>query len=117
VNTIKLIQEASEEVSSHGISVEIIDLRTLVPCDWETIEKSLTKTGRLVVVQEDTKTSSFGTSIITEMLTKPSIFSKFSCPPKLITRDDVFIPYHKDLEYAVLPSTQEIITAIHEILS
>ena len=116
-NTIKLIQKASEEVSSHGISVEIIDLRTLVPCDWETIENSLIKTGRLVVVQEDTKTSSFGTSVITEMLTRPSIFNKLSCSPKLITRDDVFIPYHKDLEYAVLPSAQEIINAIHDILS
>lgn len=116
-NSIELIQKASEEVKKQGISVEIIDLRTLVPCDWKTIVESLAKTGRLIVVQEDSKTSSFGSSIITQMVTTQSFFNYLYCAPKFVTRDDIYIPYSQHLEYTVLPSVHDIIKAISEILS
>ena len=114
-NTIELIEEAANIKAESGISVEVIDLRTLVPCDWETIEKSIAKTGRLIVVHEDNRTCGFGGSIIAEMMSRG--FDYFYSAPQLVARDDVHIPFHPDLEYAVLPDVQSILKAIDKVLN
>jgi 2-oxoisovalerate dehydrogenase E1 component len=74
-------EQAAERVAPEGISLEIIDLRTLVPCDWQTIEESLAKTGRLVVIHEDSRTCGFGQAIITEMTSVPERFNLLLCAP------------------------------------
>ena len=97
-------------------SIEIIDLISLVPCDWETIEASVEKTGRLVVINEDGRTGSFGQSVITEMVKSQQRFNRFLSPPLLVARDDVHVGFNPTLEYAVLPDAKKVEGAILEVL-
>ncbi len=116
-NILELMEKVDAYYSEIGISLEIIDLRSLVPCDMKTIAKSLEKTGRLVVVQEDNKTSSFGSTIISNIVSNTEWFSFLYAPPQLVARDDIHIPYHPSLEYAVLPSVEDVIAAIKNTLT
>ena len=112
-NTMELVREA---VAKSGVSCEIIDLRSIVPCDYETITESVAKTGRLVVVHEDTKTCGFGQSIISEMVSVPERFNLFLSPPQLVCRDDVHIGYNPIYEYAALPDVDQVISAINVVM-
>lgn len=107
--------ELSEDVAAKlegEVSVEIIDLRSLVPADYETCVKSVEKTGRLVVVIEDNKTGSFGQTIVQEMSSRPERFNLYLSPPQLVAREDVPIGYNPIYEYAALPDGQRLIDAI-----
>jgi 2-oxoisovalerate dehydrogenase E1 component len=110
-NTLELAEEAANKLGGEA-SVEIIDLRSIVPCDWETITKSLEKTGRLVVLHEDNRTCGFGQTIVAEMTSVPERFNLFLAPPQLVTRPDVHIGYNPIYEYAALPDVDEVIQAI-----
>lgn len=110
-NTLELAEEAANKLAGEA-SVEIIDLRSIVPCDWETITKSLEKTGRLVVLHEDNRTCGFGQTIVAEMTSVPERFNLFLAPPQLVTRPDVHIGYNPIYEYAALPDVDEVIQAI-----
>jgi len=112
-NTVELAEEAADKSSA---SVEIIDLRSIVPCDYETIVKSLTKTGRLVVLQEDIRTAGFGQTIISEICNVPERFNLFLSPPQLVARKDVHIGYNPILEYAALPDLDEVLAAIDLVM-
>ncbi len=112
-NTMELVHEAA---AKSGVSCEIIDLRSIVPCDYETITESVAKTGRLVVVHEDTKTCGFGQSIISEMVSVPERFNLFLSPPQLVCRDDVHIGYNPIYEYAALPDVDQVISAINVVM-
>jgi 2-oxoisovalerate dehydrogenase E1 component len=115
-NTLELAFQAAEQFAQQGISLEIIDPRTLVPFDWETVEQSLAKTGRLVVIHEDNRTCGFGQAIITEMTSVPERFNKLLSPPQLVARYDVHIPFCPELEYAVLPDLARVMQAIQTTL-
>ena len=92
--------------------VEVIDLRSLVPWDRETVAQSLEKTGRLVVVQEDGRTCSFGQALIEELVGNPETFQLFFSSPQLVSKPDVHIGYNPIYEYAALPSTEDVVAAI-----
>lgn len=94
------------------VSVEIIDLRSIVPWDRETIIQSLEKTGRLVVVQEDGRTSSVGQGIIADLVSLPDAWTLFFSPPQLVAKPDVHIGYNPIYEYAALPDTEAVVEAI-----
>jgi 2-oxoisovalerate dehydrogenase E1 component len=111
-NCLELAEEAADHIQDEGVSVEIIDLRCIAPCDYATIEESLRHTGRLVVVHEDARTTGFGQCLIAEMVSKPERFNLFLSPPQLVARKDVHIPYNPSLEYAVLPDLEEVLAAI-----
>ncbi len=113
-NTIELVEEAVNQCGN--VSCEIIDLLSIVPCDYETITKSVDKTGRLVVVHEDTKTCGFGESIISNMVSVPARFNLFLSPPQLVCRDDVHVGYNPIYEYAALPDIQQVIDAINVVM-
>lgn len=113
-NTLELAEEAASKVNA---SVEIIDLRSIVPIDYDTIVKSVDKTGRLVVVHEDTHTCGIGQAIIAEMVRVPERFNLFLSPPQLVARPDVHIGYNPIYEYAALPSTEQVIEAINTTLA
>ncbi|HRF58779.1 MAG TPA: thiamine pyrophosphate-dependent enzyme [Fimbriimonadaceae bacterium] len=110
-NTLELAEEAATRLESE-CSVEIIDLRSIVPCDYETITRSVEKTGRLVVIQEDNRTCGFGQAVIAEMTSKPERFNLFLASPQLVSRDDVHIGYNPIYEYAALPDLEEVVGAI-----
>ncbi|GAA3078793.1 hypothetical protein GCM10020000_75470 [Streptomyces olivoverticillatus] len=116
-NGTELATEAAATLRAEGIGVEVIDLRWLAPLDRETVAASLRRTGRLVVVQEDNKTSSFGASVLAELLGGDDEFYSLLAPPRLVTRDDVHIPFHPDLESAVLPAADDVVAAIRSVLA
>ncbi|MCC7230700.1 MAG: hypothetical protein IT203_09935 [Fimbriimonadaceae bacterium] len=110
-NCLELAEEAATKLAGE-CSVEIIDLRSIVPCDYETITKSVEKTGRLVVVHEDNRTGGFGQTVIAEMTGVPDRWNLFLSPPQLVARDDVHIGYNPIYEYAALPDLNQVIDAI-----
>ncbi len=112
-NCLELAQEAASRVSA---SVEIIDLRSIVPCDYETIVASLEKTGRLVVVHEDNRTCGFGQSVISEIMSVPDRFNLFLSSPQLVTREDVHVGYNPIYEYAALPDLDQVVDAIEIVM-
>ena len=86
-------------VEENGVDAEVIDLRTLIPLDIATIEESVKKTGRCLVVQEATKTSGFGAELAT--LVQERCFYHLEAPIERVTGFDT--PYPHSLEWAYLP--------------
>ncbi len=115
-NCLELCDEAARIATQNSIELEIIDLRTIAPCDYEAISSSVEKTGRLVVVHEDARTAGFGQTIIAEMTSHPERFNLFLSAPILVAREDTPVPYNPILEAAVLPSVQQILTAIKTVM-
>jgi 2-oxoisovalerate dehydrogenase E1 component len=103
---------AAAEALADEVSVAVIDLRSIQPWDRDTILKSVAKTGRLVVVQEDGRSCSVGQMIISEILGDPDSFSYFVSAPQLVSKPDVHIGYNPIYEYAALPSTDQVVAAI-----
>ncbi|MGI8891696.1 MAG: thiamine pyrophosphate-dependent enzyme [Chthoniobacterales bacterium] len=98
-------------------SVELIDLRSIAPWDRETIEESVRKTGRLVVVQEDTENCSVGQMIISHVTAQPELWDAMISPPILISKGNVMIGYNPIYEYAALPDVEKIVKAIERTAS
>ncbi|BCM92899.1 2-oxoisovalerate dehydrogenase subunit beta [Abditibacteriota bacterium] len=111
-NTVEISLEAADLLAREGIEVEVLDLRYLVPCDWASIETSLNKTGRLIVVQEDNATASFGATIITHVTSEMRLWDLLAAPPQLVTRPDVNVPFHPKLEESVLPDASRVADAV-----
>src|SRR4029077_1535864 len=105
--------EAAEEAAQKGVEAEVIDLRTIVPCDWPTIWESVAKTKRVIVVHEDTRTCGFGQAVISEVVTAQG--SSLLADPVLLARPDVHVPSHPDLESAILPNATDIVVAIRSM--
>ena len=98
------------------VSVEVIDLRSLVPWDREMVMESIEKTGRFVVVQEDSETASVGQAIISDIMSDEDGFSNFMSAPQLVSKPDVHIGYNPIYEYAALPSTDDVIAAVRSTM-
>ena len=108
--------QAAEALQSNGISVEVIDLRTLVPLDKDTILNSVAKTSRLCVVDEDYL--SFGLSgeiiaIVAENLDSVNL----DCPVKRLAVQDMPIPYSRPLENAAIPQSSDIESTIKGMMA
>jgi 2-oxoisovalerate dehydrogenase E1 component len=114
-NTLELAHEAAEKLAGE-CSIEVIDLRSIVPCDYESIAASLEKTGRLVVIQEDTRTAGFGQTVVSEITAMQEWFELLFAAPQLISRGDVHIGYNPIYEYAALPDTDEVIAAVRKTM-
>lgn len=110
-NCVELAELAADKLGAE-CSVEIIDLRSLVPCDYDAITASLRKTGRLVVLHEDNRQTSFGQTVISEMTATPERWDLFLAPPQHVAREDVQIGYNPIYEYAALPDVDQVIDAI-----
>jgi len=104
-------KDAVEDAEKQGISVEHIDLRTLSPCDWETVHASVNKTGRCVVVHEAFKTLGFGAEIAARIMEKD--FLSLEAPVKRVTGWDIQIPYPNTEEY-FYPDKKRILKCIVE---
>jgi 2-oxoisovalerate dehydrogenase E1 component len=94
----------------HGISVEVIDLRSLSPVDWETIGESVAKTNKVIVVHEDAKTWGYGAEIAAHIADE--LFKYLDGPVKRIAALDTFVAYHPDLEYEILPQVDDVLSGI-----
>jgi 2-oxoisovalerate dehydrogenase E1 component len=107
--------ENSESIREHGeVSVELFDLRSIAPWDKESIAASVHKTGRLVVVQEDTENCSVGQMIISHITAQPDLWSEMLSPPILVSKANVMIGYNPIYEYAALPDVERIVAALRK---
>jgi pyruvate/2-oxoglutarate/acetoin dehydrogenase E1 component len=106
----------ADQLATEGISVEVIDPRTLVPLDVETIRASVRKTGRLVVVDEAPATCSAASEIIALVTEDPDTFHALKAPPQRVCAAPVPVPFSPPLEQAALPDRPRIVEAIRRTL-
>ena len=106
--------DVAEKLEADGISVEVLDLRSLVPLDRDAILETVGKTGRLVVVDEDYHSFGLSGEVVTTVAEHdPALFT---APPERVTLPDTPIPYAHSLEHAVLPRHDRIEAGIRKVL-
>jgi pyruvate/2-oxoglutarate/acetoin dehydrogenase E1 component len=108
---------AAEELAKEGISVEIVDPRTLVPLDVGRIRHSVRKTGRLVIADEGGPTAGFAAEVAAAVTEDAATFARLKAPPKRVCALQVPIPYSPVLENHVFPDRTRIVAGIREVLA
>ena len=103
---------AIDEVSREGVSVELVDLRTLSPLDLETLTQSVNKTGRVVVVHEAPLTAGFGAELVASITER--CFYALEAPPRRVTGFDTPFPYTREQDY--LPLARRIAPALRQVM-
>lgn len=106
-------QRAAAELEKDGYSVEVIDLRTLVPLDEEAIVASVEKTGKAIVVHEANLTVGFGAEVVARIADR--CFAALDAPIRRLAAKDCFPPYAGSLESAVLPTQEDVTQAIRDL--
>ncbi len=104
---------AAREAEKQGISVEIIDLRTLNPYDWNAIVESVTKTSRVIVAHEDSLSWGYGAEIAARISSE--LFEYLDAPVRRVGALDTFVGYAPQLEDAILPQSSDVLKAIGEL--
>ena len=107
---------AAEQMAAEGVSVEVIDPRSLVPMDTETLRSSVQKTGRLVIADEAGPTAGASAEIATLMTEDAATFAALKAPVKRVCALQVPIPYAPMLEDHVFPDRNKIVAGIREVL-
>jgi pyruvate/2-oxoglutarate/acetoin dehydrogenase E1 component len=111
---VDLAMEAAAKLAEAGISAEVIDVRSLVPLDKETVYTSVKKTGRAVVVDEAHKTGSAASEIAACIA--EDLFSSLRGPVKRVCSVDTPIPFSPPMENFVIPSTSKIVEAVQSVV-
>jgi 2-oxoisovalerate dehydrogenase E1 component beta subunit len=106
--------EAAEGLAGDGVEVEIVDLRTLVPLDEETVLRSVAKTGRAIVLHEAPRTGGFGGEIAATIVEKA--FEYLDAPIVRVTAPDTPVPYSPPLEEYYLPGKDDVLEAARKLL-
>jgi pyruvate dehydrogenase E1 component beta subunit len=107
---------AAEELDKEGVSVEVVDPRSLVPLDTETIRHSVQKTGRLVIADEAGPTAGFSAEIAAVATEDRATFAALKAPVKRVCALPVPIPYSPVLENHVFPDRDRIIAGVRSVL-
>ncbi len=105
---------AREAEEHHGISAEIVDLRSLSPVDWETIGESVRKTNRVIVAYEDSMSWGYGAEIAARI--GQELFSYLDAPVSRVASTDTFVAYAPELEDVILPQTADLRAAMEQIV-
>jgi acetoin:2,6-dichlorophenolindophenol oxidoreductase subunit beta len=106
----------AEELARDGISIEVVDPRTLVPLDVHTLRASARKTGRVVIVDEAPATCSAASEIAALLVEDRETFRALKAPVRRVCAAAVPVPYSPTLERAALPSREDITAAVYEVL-
>ncbi len=109
----RALQAAEKAKREHNIDVELIDLRTLNPYDWEAIAESIRKTSRVIVAHEDMQSWGFGAEIAARIADE--LFEDLDAPVKRVAGMDTFVAYQPILEDVILPQPEKILKAIVEL--
>ncbi|HEX4497756.1 MAG TPA: dehydrogenase E1 component subunit alpha/beta [Thermoanaerobaculia bacterium] len=107
--------EAADELAKSGVEAEVIDLRTLVPYDEETVLASVKRTGRALVVHEAPLTEGFGAEIAARLA--DAAFPWLDAPIRRVTYPDRPVPYAKNLEKVLLPDKGKVLAAARELMA
>jgi pyruvate/2-oxoglutarate/acetoin dehydrogenase E1 component len=106
--------KAADLVKTKGISAEVIDVRTIVPYDEETVNASVERTGRLVIVQEAPRTLGFASEISARVV--EDLLDVLEAPPERVTGFDVPFPFYK-MEQWAMPDVDRIIKGMRKVLT
>jgi 2-oxoisovalerate dehydrogenase E1 component len=109
----RALQAAQKAEREHGVSVELIDLRTLSPYDWEAIATSVRKTSRVIVAHEDVLSWGYGAEIAARIADE--LFEDLDAPVKRVAAMDTFVAYQPLLEDEILPQSEDVYNAIVEL--
>ncbi len=104
---------ARQAEQQQGLSVEVIDLRTLAPYDWDAIAASVRKTNRLVVAHEDTRMHGFGAEIAARV--SEELFEHLDAPVRRVAALDTFVAYAPQVEDHILPQVEDVYRAVTEL--
>ncbi len=110
---LRAMQAAQQAERVHGIDVEILDLRTLNPYDWEAIATSVRKTNRVIVAHEDMLSWGYGAELAARIADE--LFDELDAPVRRIGAMDTFVAYQPKLEDAILPQPETILNAIVDL--
>ena len=111
----RALQAAQTASREKGIEVEVIDLRTLSPYDWEAVATSVRKTSRVIVAHEDMLSWGYGAEIAARIADE--LFEDLDAPVKRIGSMDTFVAYQPVLEDAILPQPDTVLKAIVDLHS
>lgn len=104
---------AAKQAEQEGVSVEVIDLRSLVPYDWDAITESVKRTNRVIVAHEDSLSFGYGAEIAARIAAE--LFEYLDAPVKRVCALDTFVAYAPQLEDAILPQPADVAKAIAEV--
>jgi len=102
--------QAAGTLASEGIELEVIDPRTLAPLDLDTIAASVSRTGRLVCVQESPPAGGWGATVVAAIVRR--CFDDLDAPPLIVASDDTPVPFAGELEAAWMPTSESITDAV-----
>src|SRR6476659_10989371 len=105
--------EAANQLEGDGISVEIVDLRTVMPWDKAAVLESVRKTSKLLVLHEDTRTGGFGGEIAATIAEEA--FEDLDAPVKRVTAPDTPVPFSPTLEKAFIPQVDDVVAGLREL--
>jgi len=111
--TLRMALSAADDLAQHGIKAEVLDLRTIKPLDRETILRSVSKTHRCIIAEQDKPFCGVGAEIAFQI--QRDIFDELDAPVLRVNQEDVPMPYNETLEAAVLPSKEKIIEAVYQV--
>lgn len=109
----RAVDAAEKAASEDGLDVEILDLRTVSPYDWEAIAQSVARTNKALVVYEDSFSWGSGAEIAARIASE--LFDYLDGPVQRVASTDTFVGYHPDLESFILPNVDDVLTAIREL--
>jgi 2-oxoisovalerate dehydrogenase E1 component len=109
----RALQAAQKLEREHGVHVELIDLRSLNPFDWETIAASVGKTNRALVAYEDSLSWGYGAEIAARIADQ--LFERLDAPVRRVAAADTFVAYQPILEDAILPQANDLFLAMKEL--
>src|SRR5690606_5554677 len=110
---VKRSLDAAKAAEEEGVSVEVIDLRSLNPLDMETIAASARKTSRVIIAHEDALSWGIGSEIAARIADE--VFEWLDAPVKRVASLDTWVAYSPQLEDVILPSAERVLAAIREI--
>jgi len=106
--------QAAKRLEQQGVSVEIIDLRTLVPYDWEAVAESVKKTSRVIVAHEDPISYGYGAEIAARI--SDELFEYLDAPVRRVGAIDTFVAYAPQVEDFILPQSEDVENAVQELM-
>ncbi|MBP1925914.1 pyruvate dehydrogenase E1 component beta subunit [Sedimentibacter acidaminivorans] len=107
--------DAAEELAKEGIDAEVLDLRSLVPLDWEAIKESVSKTHNVVIVHEGVKRSGFGGELSAQITEE--LFDELDSPVERVAALNVVPPFAPTLEDEFFPHAEDIVKAVKKVLN
>ncbi|MCC6491752.1 MAG: alpha-ketoacid dehydrogenase subunit beta [Pirellulales bacterium] len=114
-NMVQMAEQVADQAAEDGVSVEVIDPRTLVPFDLRAIVQSVCKTGRLVVLHEAVRRCGFGAEIVASIADSEA-FSKLRAPMIRVANPGVPVPFSRALHKYALPAAEDLMAAIYRVM-